>query len=74
MSAASPDHEPLDRAQRRLLRRIYNGRRTPILIDGTPLLTFREASRFLLALSPDARETAYAQMRRVGSERSAAEE
>jgi len=53
----------LGRSQRRLLRRIYNGRTVPIMVDGQPFLTYKEASRYLLSLTPDAREEAYAEMR-----------
>ncbi|WP_062343540.1 hypothetical protein [Novosphingobium sp. CCH12-A3] len=53
----------LTRPQRRLLRRIYNGRAVPIVVDGKPFLTFKEASRYLLTLSPEAREAAYLEMR-----------
>lgn len=54
----------LSRPQRRLLRRIYNGRTVPVVVDGTPFLTFREASRYLLALGSEARDAAYLEMRR----------
>lgn len=54
----------LSRPQRRLLRRIYNGRTVPIVVDGQPFLTFREASRYLLTLAPDVRDAAYLEMRR----------
>jgi hypothetical protein len=54
----------LTRPQRRLLRRIYNGRTVPIVVDGAPFLTFRDASRYLLKLSPEEREAAYLEMRR----------
>jgi hypothetical protein len=53
----------LTRPQRRLLRRIYNGRTVPIVVDGRPFLTFREASRYLLTLTPEARDAAYLAMR-----------
>ena len=53
----------LTRTQRRLLRRIYNGRTVPIMVDDRPFLTYKEASRYLQSLAPDAREAAYAQMR-----------
>jgi len=53
----------LTRPQRRLLRRIYNGRTVPIVVDGKPFLTFKEASRYLLTLVPEAREAAYLEMR-----------
>jgi hypothetical protein len=54
----------LTRPQRRLLRRIYNGRTVPIVVDGKQFLTFREASRHLLTLSSEERESAYLEMRR----------
>lgn len=53
----------LGRTQRRLLRRIFNGRIAPIIADGQPFLTYKEASRHLLSLEPDAREAAYLQMK-----------
>lgn len=55
--------QSLARAQRRLLRRIYNGRTVPIMADGRPFLTYKEASRYLEALGPDARDAAYAEMK-----------
>jgi hypothetical protein len=55
--------QSLDRSQRRLLRRIYNGRTVPIIVDGQPFLTYKEANRYLLSLTLDAREKAYAEMR-----------
>lgn len=54
----------LTRPQRRLLRRLYNGRTEPIRVDGKEFLTFRDASRHLLALADDAREAAYLEMKR----------
>lgn len=56
------DELALSRPQRRLLRRIYNGRTVPIVVDGTPFLTFKDASRYLRSLSPEAREVAYGAM------------
>ncbi|WP_421836579.1 hypothetical protein [Novosphingobium sp.] len=35
----------------------------PISADGRPFLTYKEASRYLLSLAPEARELAYAQMK-----------
>ncbi|MBB4857326.1 hypothetical protein HNO88_000633 [Novosphingobium chloroacetimidivorans] len=62
--AISDDDDPsLSRTQRRLLRRIYNGRSVPIVADGRPFLTYKEASRYLQSLAPQAREAAYAQMK-----------
>jgi hypothetical protein len=55
--------QSLGRTQRRLLRRIYNGRTVPIIADGRPFLTFQEASRYLLSLTPEARDKAYEDMR-----------
>lgn len=56
--------ESLSRAQRRLLRRIYNGRTVPIIADGRSFLTYKDASRHLQALTPEERETVYAEMKR----------
>lgn len=53
----------LDRPQRRLLRRIYNGRTVPIVVDDRPFLTYKEASGYLLSLPDDAREQAYQAMK-----------
>lgn len=52
--------EALSRPQRRLLRRIFNARTTPIVVEGSALLTYRDASRYLLSLPVDARDVAYA--------------
>lgn len=59
--------QSLGRSQRRMLRRIYNGRTVPIIVDGRHFLTYKEASRYLLSLTPDAREDAYAEMRSVAT-------
>jgi len=53
----------LDRSQRRMLRRVFNGRTVPIIVDGRPFLTYKEASQYLLSLTPGARENAYSEMR-----------
>lgn len=64
----------LTRAQNRLLRRIYNGRSAPIIADGRPFLTYREASQYLRSITPQARDVVYAEMKeqarssRIGSE------
>lgn len=60
---SSSEAPSLERAQRRLLRRIYNGRSTPIIADGRSFLTYADASRYLLSLPPEARESAYAEMK-----------
>lgn len=59
---AAPE-EALGRAERRLLRRIFNGRTVPIVADGRPFLTYKDASRYLLSLAPEARGPALAQMK-----------
>lgn len=53
----------LGRTERRFLRRIFNGRTVPIVADGQRFLTYKEASRYLLSLPPDARDAAYAHMK-----------
>lgn len=60
------DIASLSRPQRRLLCRLYNGRTVPIVADGRPFLTYREASRYLQSLPPEAREAAYAEMKAQG--------
>ncbi|MDP3549344.1 MAG: hypothetical protein Q8R81_03000 [Novosphingobium sp.] len=65
MEITEDDHA-LSRPQRRLLRRIYNGRTVPVVVDGVPFLTFRQASQYLQSLSPDARDAAYAAMKEQG--------
>lgn len=58
------EDEQLGRTQRRFLRRIYNGRSVPILVDGRPFLTYKQAAQYLLTLTPDDRDAAYAEMKR----------
>lgn len=58
------DDAALTRPQRRLLRRIYNGRTVPIVVDGQSFLTYRDAARHLLSLPEEAREAAYQAMKR----------
>lgn len=58
------DEDPsLSRPQRRLLKRIYNGRTTPIIADGRPFLTYKDAAKYLLVLPVDERDAAYTEMR-----------
>ncbi|MEJ7935131.1 hypothetical protein WG907_12800 [Sphingobium sp. AN558] len=57
--------DALTRPQRRLLRRIFHNRNIPIVVEKTALLTYRDASRFLLSLPLDARDTAYAAVKRL---------
>lgn len=60
--ADAEDDQKLGRAQRRALRRIFNGRTVPIVIEGRPFLTFREARDWLHALPAAARDAACAAM------------
>lgn len=53
----------LTRPQRRLLRRIFNGRVNPLVADGRPFLTYKEASRYLESLGVEARDAAYAELK-----------
>jgi hypothetical protein len=53
----------LTRPQRRLLRRIFNGRVNPLVADGRPFLTYKEASRYLESLGAEARDAAYAELK-----------
>jgi hypothetical protein len=61
MRAKTEEEKPLSRPQRRLLRRIYNGRTTPIVADGRPFLTYKDASRYLRSLPVEDREAACSQ-------------
>ena len=63
MSMSDDDGEWPSRPQRRLLRRIYNGRTVPIVTDGGSFLTFKEANRYLQSLPPEARDAAYEAMK-----------
>lgn len=56
------DDPALSRAQRRALRRIYNGRTVPILAGGREFLTFREARAWLVTLPAGERDAACAEM------------
>jgi len=71
LETTSPDAgEPqaLTRQQRRLLRRIFNGRSVPLVTEDGSFLTYREAARHLLSLPDEARESAYAGMKAAASE------
>lgn len=59
--------EPLSRAQRRLLRRVYNARSTPVMVDGLAFMTYRQASAYLLKLAGAEREAAYGTMKLAGA-------
>jgi hypothetical protein len=63
MTVTKEDDPSLTRTQKRLLRRIYNGRVIPIVADGRSFLTYKEASRYLQSLDPVARGAAYAEMK-----------
>lgn len=63
-AAMSDDDEPgLERPQRRLLRRIFNGRTVPIVADDRSFLTYKDATRYLLSLPPETRDAAYLAIR-----------
>ncbi len=53
----------LPRAQRRLLRRIFNGRTEPLAANGRAFLNYRQASAYLLSLEPAGRDDAYEQLK-----------
>ena len=53
----------LTRPQKRLLKRLYNGRTVPVTVAGQDFLTYRDAARYLLSRTGDAREEAYAAMK-----------
>jgi hypothetical protein len=61
--AMTEEDQALSRSQRRSLRRIYNGRSVPIIADGRPFLTYKDASQYLQSLAPQARDAAYAEMK-----------
>lgn len=63
MTVIKDDAPGLSRAQNRLLRRIYNGRTIPIVADGRPFLTYKDAGRYLRSLAPHDRDRAYAEMK-----------
>jgi hypothetical protein len=53
----------LDRPQRRLLRRLYNGREKPIIADGHSFLTYKEATKYLEGLAIEMRDAVIADMK-----------
>lgn len=57
------DDQALGRTERRLLRRIYNGRTVPITIGGKAFLKYKEAALFLQGLETEERAAAYAEMK-----------
>lgn len=63
MTVTNEDGPPLARAQKRLLRRVYNGRVVPIVTGGKAFLTYKEACHYLLTLDGSAREAAYDAMK-----------
>ncbi|WP_336971024.1 hypothetical protein [Sphingobium aromaticiconvertens] len=65
------DEDPsLSRPQRRLLKRIYNGRTTPIVADGRPFLTYKDAAKYPLALLVAERDAAYTEMKAFAKDES----
>ena len=61
------ENHSLTRPQRRLLRRLFNGRTVPIVADGKPFLTYKEASGHLQLLSPEARDAACVELKGNGT-------
>ncbi|WP_395327271.1 hypothetical protein WBP06_10580 [Novosphingobium sp. BL-8H] len=61
-SGQSPE-QSLGRTQRRLLRRVFNGRTVPVVVDDKPFLTYKEAARYLLSLPVEERDAAYDAMK-----------
>lgn len=55
--------QSLSRSQRRSLRRIYNGRLVPIIVDGRAFLTYKDASQYLQSLTLQSRDASYAEMK-----------
>ena len=60
---ATDQPDDLSRPQKRLLKRLYNGRTVPVIADERPFLRYKDAALYLLSLDLDAREAAYAQMK-----------
>lgn len=54
------------RAQKRYLRRLYNGRTTPITADGQEFLTYKQAMTYLRTLDEDRCNMVVDQMKSVG--------
>jgi hypothetical protein len=63
MTPTEEQDQSLSRPQRRLLRRVYNGRTVPIVVDGRHFLTYKDASQYLQSLAPQARDAAYTAMK-----------
>lgn len=63
MTSTKEGEAGLTRAQNRLLRRIYNGRSVPILLDGKQFLTYKDASHYLRSLPAELCEVAYQEMK-----------
>ncbi len=57
------EDQSLSRPQRRFLRRIFNGRTTPIVAAGRSFISYKDAARHLQALTVEARETVYREIR-----------
>jgi hypothetical protein len=57
------ENQSLSRSQRRLLCRIYNGRTVPIIADGRPFLTYKDATQYLHSLAAEARDAAFLEMK-----------
>lgn len=61
--AAVEVYPDLSRPQKRMLKRLYNARTVPIIVDDRAFLTYRDAARYLLSLPTEPREAAYVVMK-----------
>ncbi|TCM21404.1 hypothetical protein EDF56_10168 [Novosphingobium sp. PhB165] len=61
--------QALGRTQKRLLRRVFNGRTVPIVVGGKPFLTYKEALAHLGTLPSEEQDAAYAVMKTFAGKR-----
>lgn len=56
---AEADEDALARPQRRLLKRVFNGRTAPLVAGGLSFRVYRDAATYLLSLPREDRDAAY---------------
>lgn len=56
---AEGDEGALARPQRRLLKRVFNGRAAPLVVGDMSFRVYRDAAQYLLSLPIEARDAAY---------------
>ena len=56
---AEPQEDALARPQRRLLKRVFNGRTAPLIAGERSFSAYRDAAGYLLSLPPEQRDAAY---------------